>query len=117
MTKTAATSTATSTCWKDRRLFARSHVILNGRLRGGIEEQDCVVLDLSASGAMVRLSDPAPSPAHVAVASEHFGVPSSALGNTRHVAINAFSCCRVHYRVLVSSLTIIILFRLSSKGV
>ncbi len=73
MTKTAAKTNAKSTCWKDRRLFARSHVILNGRLRGGIEEQDCVVLDLSASGAMVRLSDPAPSPAHVAVASEHFG--------------------------------------------
>jgi hypothetical protein len=73
MTKTAIKSTAKSTCWKDRRLFARSHVILNGRLRGGIDEQDCVVLDLSASGAMVRLSDPAPSPAHVAVTSEHFG--------------------------------------------
>ena len=73
MTKTAAKSTATSTCWKDRRLFARSHVILNGRLRGGIEEQDCVLLDLSASGAMVRLSDPAPSPAHVALSTEQFG--------------------------------------------
>jgi PilZ domain len=64
---------ATSTCWKDRRSYARRHVILNGRLRGGIEEQDCVLLDLSASGAMVRLSDPAPSPAHVAVTTEHFG--------------------------------------------
>ena len=71
--KSIAKSTAKSTCWKDRRLYARSHVILNGRLRGGIEEQDCVLLDLSASGAMVRLSDPTPSPAHVAVTSEHFG--------------------------------------------
>ncbi len=69
MTKTAAKST----CWKDRRRFARSHVILSGRLRGGIEEQDCVLLDLSASGAMVRLSDPTPSPAQVAVTNEHFG--------------------------------------------
>jgi PilZ domain len=64
---------AISTCWKDRRGYARRHVILNGRLRGGIEEQDCVLLDLSASGAMVRLSDPVPSPAHVAVTTEHFG--------------------------------------------
>lgn len=69
MTETAATAT----CWKDRRLYARSHVILQGRLHGGIEEQDCVLLDLSASGAMVRLSDPAPSPAHVTVSSPHFG--------------------------------------------
>ena len=69
MTKTAATST----CWKDRRLYARRHVVLEGRLRGGSEEQDCVLLDLSASGAMVRLSDPAPSPAHVAVTTDHFG--------------------------------------------
>lgn len=64
---------ATSASWKERRRYARSHVILNGRLRGGIEEQDCVLLDLSASGAMVRLSDPAPSTAHVAVTTEHFG--------------------------------------------
>lgn len=64
---------ATSTCWKDRRHHARRHVILNGRLRGGIDEQDCVLLDLSASGAMLRLSDPAPSPSHVAVTTEHFG--------------------------------------------
>ena len=69
MTETAATSVS----WKDRRLYARSHVVLNGRLRGGVEEQDCVLLDLSATGAMVRLSDPAPSRAHVAVSSEHFG--------------------------------------------
>ncbi|HEX9768941.1 MAG TPA: PilZ domain-containing protein [Kiloniellales bacterium] len=69
MTETAAKATT----WNDRRLYARSHVILNGRLRGGIEEQDCMLLDLSASGAMVRLSDPAPSPAHVAVTTEHFG--------------------------------------------
>jgi len=69
MTETAATSTS----WNDRRLYARRHVILNGRLRGGIEEQDCVLLDLSASGAMVRLSDSTPSPAHVAVSTEHFG--------------------------------------------
>ncbi len=69
MTETPANATA----WTDRRLYGRSHVILNGRLRGGIEEQDCVLLDLSASGAMVRLSDPAPSPAHVAVTTEHFG--------------------------------------------
>ncbi len=73
MTKTVAKTNAKSTCWKDRRLFARSHVVLKGRLRGGIEEQDCVLLDLSASGAMVRLSDPSPSPAHVTVTSEHFG--------------------------------------------
>ena len=69
MTKTAAATTS----WNDRRLFARSHVVLNGRLRGGVEEQDCVLLDLSATGAMVRLSDPAPSRAHVAVSTEHFG--------------------------------------------
>ena len=77
MTKTAAKTTtetaATSTCWKDRRLHARRHVVLKGRLRGGRAEQDCVLLDLSASGAMVRLSDPDPSPAHVAVSTEHFG--------------------------------------------
>jgi PilZ domain len=69
MTETDATSTG----WKDRRDYARRHVILNGRLRSGTEEQDCVLLDLSASGTMVRLSDPAPSPAHVAVTTEHFG--------------------------------------------
>ena len=69
MTKKAAKAT----CWKDRRLYARRHVVFKGRLRGGSEEQDCVLLDLSASGAMVRLSDPAPSPAHVAVATEQFG--------------------------------------------
>ncbi len=64
---------ATSRSWKDRRHYARSHVILNGRLRNGPAEQDCVVLDLSASGAMVRLEDPTPSSAHVALATEHFG--------------------------------------------
>jgi transposase len=69
MTKTAAKST----CWKDRRTYPRRHVVLEGRLRGGGGEQDCVLLDLSASGAMVRLSDPAPSTAHVAVSTEHFG--------------------------------------------
>ncbi len=69
MTETAAKATA----WTDRRHYGRSHVILNGRLHGGVEEQDCVLLDLSASGAMVRLSDPAPSPAHVTVTTEHFG--------------------------------------------
>ncbi len=69
MTETAAETSS----WNDRRLYARSHVVLNGRLRGGIEEQDCVLLDLSATGAMVRLSDPGPSRAHVAVSTEHFG--------------------------------------------
>lgn len=69
MTETAATSAS----WNDRRLYARSHVVLNGRLRGGVDEQDCVLLDLSATGAMVRLSDPGPSRAHVAVSCEHFG--------------------------------------------
>lgn len=64
---------ATSSCWKDRRSHARSHVILNGRLHGGTAEQDCVLLDLSASGAMVRLSDPVPSPADVALATAQFG--------------------------------------------
>ena len=64
---------AETSSWNDRRLYARSHVVLNGRLRGGVEEQDCVLLDLSATGAMVRLSDPGPSRAHVAVSSEHFG--------------------------------------------
>ena len=69
MTKTDAEST----CWKERRHFARSHVILNGRLRGSGGEQDCVLLDLSASGAMVRLSDPAPNPSHVTLGTEQFG--------------------------------------------
>ena len=69
MTETAVKSAS----WQDRRLYARRHVILNGRLRGGVDEQDCVLLDLSATGAMVRLSDPGPSRAHVAVSSEHFG--------------------------------------------
>jgi len=66
------TSAATSS-WNDRRLYPRSHVVLNGRLRGGIEDQDCVLLDISATGAMVRLSDPGPSRARVAVSTEHFG--------------------------------------------
>jgi len=64
---------ATSRCWKDRRRYARSHVILNGRLSGGSAKQHCVLLDLSASGAMVRLNDPAPSPADVALATAQFG--------------------------------------------
>jgi hypothetical protein len=69
MTETAAPSN----CWKDRRHYPRCHVILAGRLRGGVDEQDCVLLDLSASGAMVRLSDPTPSPARVSVTTEPFG--------------------------------------------
>lgn len=60
-------------CWKDRRLFARSHVIWDGRLRSGGQEQGCVILDLSATGAMVRLTENAPSPAHVAVCADRFG--------------------------------------------
>ena len=60
-------------CWKDRRLYARNHVIWNGRLRGGVAEQDCVILDLSASGAMVRLSDPSPSAAGITVSTEQMG--------------------------------------------
>jgi hypothetical protein len=58
---------------KDRRRHARSHVILNGQLHGGTTEQDCVLLDLSASGAMVRLSDPAPHPADVLLTTAQFG--------------------------------------------
>lgn len=64
---------ALSNCWKERRHYARRHVILAGRLRGGVDEQDCVLLDLSASGAMVRLSDPAPSAPRVSVTTEDFG--------------------------------------------
>ena len=60
-------------CWKDRRLFARSHVVWNGRLRSGTEEQGCVILDLSASGAMLRLSETSASPAHVVVSADRFG--------------------------------------------
>ncbi len=73
MTKTAAKIAQPATCWKDRRLYARRHVVLKGRLRSGSGEQDCVLLDLSASGAMVRLSEPDPSPARVAVSTELFG--------------------------------------------
>ena len=70
MTETAVPTTS----WKDRRLYARNHVILDGRLSGGgSEARDCVLLDLSASGAMLRLSDPTPSPAEVSLSGERFG--------------------------------------------
>jgi hypothetical protein len=59
--------------WKDRRLYGRSHVLWGGHLLSSAGEQDCVILDLSATGAMVRLSDPSVSPAHVAVSAERFG--------------------------------------------
>jgi transposase len=59
--------------WKDRRLYGRSHVLWGARLLSAVGEQDCVILDLSAAGAMVRLSDASVSPAHVAVSADHFG--------------------------------------------
>jgi transposase len=59
--------------WKDRRLYGRSHVLWGARLLSGAGEQDCVILDLSAAGAMLRLSDPSVSPAHVAVSTDRFG--------------------------------------------
>ena len=61
------------TSWKDRRSHGRAHVLWNGRLCAGAEERDCVVLDLSASGAMLRLTDPEASRAHVTLEGEHFG--------------------------------------------
>ena len=60
-------------CWKDRRLFGRTHVIWNGRLRSGVEEQGCVILDLSATGAMVRLSELSARPTHVVISGDRFG--------------------------------------------
>ena len=60
-------------CWKERRLYTRSHVVWNGRLRCGAEEQGCVILDLSATGAMVRLSESSANPAHVVVSTDRFG--------------------------------------------
>jgi hypothetical protein len=59
--------------WKERRLYARSHVVWSGRLRVGADEQDCVILDFSATGAMVRLPDPDPQRANVTVSADHFG--------------------------------------------
>ncbi len=66
-------TTQQTDAWKDRRLYGRSHVLWGARLLSGVGEQDCVILDLSAAGAMVRLSDPSVSPAHVAVSADHFG--------------------------------------------
>ena len=59
--------------WKERRLYTRSHVVWNGRLRSGADEQDCVILDFSATGAMLRLADIDPQRASVTVATDHFG--------------------------------------------
>ncbi len=59
--------------WKERRVYARSHVVWNGRLRSGRDEQDCVILDFSATGAMLRLPDLDPQRAYVTLATEHFG--------------------------------------------
>ncbi len=58
--------------WKERRVYARSHVVWNGRLRSGADEQDCVILDFSATGAMLRLPDLDPQRAYVTVATDHF---------------------------------------------
>ncbi len=68
-----AESDKTPDYWKDRRLFARSHVIWDGRLKSGGQEQACVILDLSATGAMVRLREAATSPAHVGLCADRFG--------------------------------------------
>ncbi len=59
--------------WKERRLYTRSHVVWNGRLRSGADEQDCVILDFSATGAMLRLPDLDPQRAYVTVSADHFG--------------------------------------------
>lgn len=59
--------------WKDRRHYQRRHVLWAGRLRSGAGEQQCVILDLSAAGAMVRLSDGSSNSARVAVSGDWFG--------------------------------------------
>jgi hypothetical protein len=60
------------TSWTDRRGHGRAHVLWNGRIRAGGKERSCVILDLSASGAMLRLPDPEASRAHVTIEGEHF---------------------------------------------
>lgn len=69
----AANAFASPGAWKDRRLYPRKHLLWAGRLASGGNEEDCVVLDISASGAMLRLRDADPRPANVAVSNVRLG--------------------------------------------
>ena len=59
--------------WKDRRLYARKHLLWAGALGNGSEEERCVILDMSASGAMLRLADTNPRPASVTLSNPRLG--------------------------------------------
>ena len=59
--------------WQDRRRCPRRHVLWSGRLHTGAQDHDGIILDLSASGAMLRLTEPAAVPASVTVSAERFG--------------------------------------------
>ena len=59
--------------WKDRRSCPRRLVLWSGRLHAGTQDHEGIFLDLSASGAMLRLTEPVAVPAGVTVSAERFG--------------------------------------------
>ncbi len=60
-------------CWQDRRRCPRRPVLWSGRLHTSGQDHDGIILDLSASGAMLRLKEPVAVPAGVTVSAECFG--------------------------------------------
>ena len=59
--------------WQDRRRCSRRPVLWSGRLRAGTQAHDGVILDLSAYGAILRLTEPAVVPANVTVSAQRLG--------------------------------------------
>ena len=73
------TYTSTREDGPERRLAIRKHVLWEGRLGVDDRELDCVILNVSLSGARIDLQQDAPAHGRLALTSERFGTLHAAV--------------------------------------